>query len=93
MELKLTDRLEKAASRLSIPAQAAPGVPVMTVSGRGTVVIESKGTILEYGRELVTVSCGSLIMKLRGADLELKTMTGQGLVITGTLSGVDFDTF
>jgi hypothetical protein len=47
---------------------------------------------LEYADTGVTVCCGRMLLKLHGADLRLTAMNPRGLVISGTLTGVEFDT-
>ena len=90
MGLGWTDRLERLADRWALPAKSVPGLPVLTVTGRGTAVIENSGALLEYTPERVSVFAGGLVVRLVGRDLTLKALNPQGLAVTGVLSGVEY---
>lgn len=45
--------------------------------------------ILAYGTEEIHISGGKLIVKVRGAHLELRAMNAVELLITGDIVGVD----
>ena len=90
MKSHWTDRWERWAARWQVPPRALPGVPVLTVTGRGTAVIENCGSLLEYGPECISVCSGDLILRLLGRDLTLRAMNGEGLAVTGLLSGVEY---
>lgn len=82
--------LERTAQAFDLPAEAA-GVPKVELIGRHQVRMENHRGILAYGREEIMVSGGRLLIRVRGTDLELRAMTGEALLITGTVSAVELE--
>lgn len=83
-------RLEKAADRLMLPAEAVGAVKV-TLTGGTQVLIESHKGLLEYGDELITVSCGKQMVRVRGEGLSLLAMNSSSLIIKGCILGIDME--
>ena len=46
--------------------------------------------ILAYGPEEIHISGGSLVVLVRGSGLELRAMSPEELLITGTITAVEF---
>ena len=81
--------LEKTAQAFDIPGDIV-GLPRVEITGDHELRMTNHRGILSYGREEILISGGRLILKVRGADLELKAMNAGELLITGTLFGVSF---
>ncbi len=77
--------LERAAQVLDLPADALAGLPKLELVGDGELRMENHKGILAYGSEEIHVSGGVFLVKISGEDLELRTMTGLELLITGKI--------
>lgn len=79
------------ASRLfDLPADALAGVPRVEVTGDGELRMGPHRGILAYGPEEIHISGGSLVVVVRGNGLELRAMTPEELLVTGTIQAVEF---
>ena len=79
------------ASRLfDLPADALAGAPRVEIIGDGELRMGPHRGILAYGSEEIHISGGSLVVVVRGGVLELKAMTPEELLVTGTITAVEF---
>ena len=79
------------ASRLfDLPADALAGAPRVEIIGDGELRMGPHRGILAYGSEEIHISGGSLVVVVRGGGLELKAMTPEELLVTGTSTAVEF---
>ena len=79
------------ASRLfDLPADALAGAPRVEMIGDGELRMGPHRGILAYGPEEIHISGGSLVVVVRGGGLELKAMTPEELLVTGTITAVEF---
>lgn len=79
------------ASRLfDLPADALAGVPRVEIIGDGELRMGPHRGILAYGRSEIHISGGSVVVLVRGSDLELRAMTPEELLVTGTITAVEF---
>ena len=77
------------ASRLfDLPADALAGAPRVEMIGDGELRMGPHRGILAYGPEEIHISGGSLVV--RGGGLELRAMTPEELLVTGTITAVEF---
>ena len=58
--------------------------------GDGELRVENHKGILAYGREEIHISGGIYLIKIAGRELELRAMTPEELLITGTITAVEF---
>jgi len=82
--------LEKTAQVFDIPGETV-GLPRVELTGQREVRMENHRGILAYGTEEIMVSGGKLIIRVKGDGLELKAMTGNELLITGTIFSVELE--
>ncbi len=79
------------ASRLfDLPADGIAGVPRLELVGDGELRMGPHRGILAYGPEEIHISGGSLVVVVRGGGLELRAMTPEELLVTGTITAVEF---
>ena len=79
------------ASRLfDLPADAVAGAPRVEMIGDGELRMGPHRGILAYGPEEIHISGGSLVVVVRGGGLELRAMTPEELLVTGTITAVEF---
>lgn len=81
--------LEKTVRALDLPADALMGVPRIELVGDREVWIENHRGILAYGEEEILVSGGNFVIKLRGQEMKLRSMTGWELLVTGVIAAVE----
>ena len=82
--------LERAAQVLDLPADALAGLPKLELVGDGELRMGPHRGILAYGPEEIHISGGSLVVVVRGGGLELRAMTPEELLVTGTITAVEF---
>lgn len=82
--------LLRASKLFDLPADALAGVPRVEVVGDGELRMAPHRGILAYGPEEIHISGGSLVVLVRGSGLELRAMTPEELLITGTIAAIEF---
>lgn len=82
--------LEKTSAALDLPADVVAGLPRMELLGDREFRMEFHRGILAYGTEEIHISGGKLIVRVKGKQLELRSMNPTQLLITGTITGVEF---
>lgn len=82
--------LLRASRMFDLPADAVAGVPRVEIVGDGELRMAPHRGILAYGPEEIHISGGNLVVLVRGAGLELRAMTPEELLITGTITAVEF---
>ena len=81
--------LARASRMLDLPGDVVAGLPRIELIGSGELRMEGHRGILAYGPEEIHISGGKLVIKVRGSNLELKSMNASQLLITGEIDGVD----
>ncbi len=72
------------------PADALAGAPRVEVIGDGELRMGPHRGILAYGTQEIHISGGNMVVLVRGSGLELRAMTPEELLITGTITAVEF---
>ena len=73
-----------------LPADALAGEPRVEVVGDGELRMAPHKGILAYGQEEIHISGGKMVVLVRGSGLELRAMTPEEVLITGTIRAVEF---
>ena len=82
--------LLRASKLFDLPADALAGAPRVEMIGDGELRMGPHRGILAYGPEEIHISGGSLVVVVRGGGLELRAMTPEELLVTGTITAVGF---
>ena len=82
--------LVRASQALEIPGDAVAGLPRIELLGDRELRMEYHKGILAYGTEEIHISGGKLVVRVKGAGLELKSMNPTELLITGQILSLDF---
>ena len=82
--------LLRASKLFDLPADALAGAPRVEMIGDGEPRMGPHRGILAYGPEEIHISGGSLVVVVRGGGLELRAMTPEELLVTGTITAVEF---
>ncbi len=78
------------ARSLELPVDVLEGLPKIELLGNKEAVIEHCQGVLEYNDQVVRIRAGRLMLKFTGRDLNLRTMTGDSVVVEGYFTSVEF---
>lgn len=81
--------LERASQALDLPADAVAGLPRLELLGDRELRMEYHRGILAYGQEEIHIAGGKLVVRVRGRELELRSMNPTELLITGHIAGLE----
>lgn len=65
--------------------------PQLSLDGDRTLVVEHHQGILDYGPEEVLVAAGGLRIRVKGRDLRLAAMDGDGLCLCGQIREIAYE--
>ena len=82
---------ETLADRLELPGELLPGVPRLTLTGSGSVMVENHRELLSCTEDPVVIGCGKLRLRILGTELLLRSMDREELLITGKIIGVEVE--
>ncbi|MBR3978854.1 MAG: YabP/YqfC family sporulation protein [Oscillospiraceae bacterium] len=82
----ILDRLMMSAD---LPGEATPGMPLVEIMGEHRVLIENHKGVSGYGKTEICVKVKFGVVKVTGCRLALARMSGNQLVITGHIDGVN----
>lgn len=80
----------RASTALDLPTHALANLPHVELFGDTELRVENHRGILSYASEEIHISGGAYLLKIQGESLDLRTMTGVELLITGRISGISF---
>jgi len=88
---KKENLIDRAADIFDLPGEIVAGMSRVTVTGGRRIFIENHKGILEYGEDVIAVNGGKVIIRLKGENLQLKSMSSSDLLITGRFNGIEFN--
>lgn len=80
---------EKTTAALDLPGDVVAGLPRMELLGDREFRMEYHKGILAYGTQEIHISGGKLVVRVKGEELELRSMNPTQLLITGHITGVE----
>lgn len=80
--------IERLADAADLQGEAFPNQPLVELFADRRVLIENHCGVTEYGRERIQVRMKYGMLSVCGRCLELARMTGEQLVITGWIDGI-----
>ena len=80
----------RASERLDLPGNILTDMSRMEIIGSGTLLLEQHKGILSYSLEEINVSISDGIVRIKGSELNLRSMDAQALLITGQIGTVEF---
>lgn len=83
--------LERASDALDLPSYALVGLPRLELFCDQKLLVENHKGILAYSDCEIHISGGSVIFKVTGTELELRTMTALELLITGQITSITLE--
>ena len=81
--------LEETAHCFDLPADAAAGVPRITLTGRKRICVENHRGLLGWSENRAEINGGRVRICITGADLYLRVMKKDAVVITGEIHSVE----
>lgn len=76
---------------LELPKDIILDLPRITVLGNLEFRIENHKGIIEYSNEKIRIKIKNGIIKLIGANLLIKTIISEEIIVTGNILSIDFD--
>ncbi len=89
LKRRLSQAGQDALERLELPVNLAAGVARIELLGNRELYMDRHRGVLAYTTEEVSVNGGDVVVRVRGADLQLVVMTEQELRITGKIAGIE----
>jgi sporulation protein YqfC len=87
---QLWNRLrEQAAQTFDLHGDIVAGLPRMELVGDREFWIEGHRGILSYGTEEIHIGAGRMAVCVRGSGLDLRSMNGETLCISGKITAVE----
>ena len=87
--MSLRDFSEETAHRFDLPADAAAGLPRITLTGTKRVTVENHRGLLGWSDTRAEISGGRVRVCITGVDLYLRVMKKDAVVITGEIYSVE----
>lgn len=81
---------EKIGAAFELPSELMSDVAKITVVGKNEISIENYKGIIEYTEKIIRIGCVGYQLHICGADLELKTATGEVLYIEGMIEKIEW---
>ena len=78
------------AEMFDLPADLVAGLAHMELLGDREFFLEGHGGILSYSDTQIDISSGALVVRVCGAGLVLRSMTGDEVRIRGKIDRVEF---
>lgn len=82
---------EKVAQVFSLPADAVAGLPLIELIGDAQLRVERHRGILAYDPKEIHIGGGRVTIRVRGLDMELRSMNRAELLITGRIFSVELE--
>ncbi len=80
----------EAAELFDLPGDVVAGLPHVELVGNSQFYMERHRGILSYSQEEIDINSDKMIIRVKGAGLELVSMTGEALRIRGSISQVEW---
>ena len=84
------DMLVRMAELFDLPSDLVAGACHTELLGNRQFFLEGHEGILSYATEQIDVSAGALIVRVRGRDLQLRSMTDSEVRICGMIEAVEY---
>ena len=89
MDERKTEMASRMAELFALPKDLVAGLCHMELLGDREFFLEGHGGILSYSEELIDISAGRLVVRVRGSALTLRAMTEREVRIGGRISAVE----
>ncbi|SHH92532.1 sporulation protein YqfC [Sporobacter termitidis DSM 10068] len=83
--------IDRAVDAFDLPGEVLAGLPKLTVTGNRRIHIECHKGIIEYDGSLIAVNGGAAVIRIRGENLEIVSMSAEEILIKGFVVGIEFE--
>ena len=87
---KVQQMRTRMAELFDLPADLVAGLSHMELLGDREFAMEGHTGILSFGTEQIDINTGALVVRIRGRDLALRSMTEDEVRIRGRIDAVEF---
>lgn len=84
------DMLARMAELFDLPSDLVAGECHAELLGNRQFFLEGHEGILSYGTEQIDISAGALIVRIKGKDLQLRSITDSEVRIRGVIEAVEY---
>lgn len=88
---KRNNRLNKINKLLELPEEVITDKPKLTIVGFEEILIENYKAILEYEDYYIKINTHIGAININGFNLRLKEMTGDDIMVLGSIDSMDFE--
>ncbi len=88
---KVKNRLNKINRLLELPEEVTTNKPRLTIVGFEEILIENYKAILEYEDYYIKINTHIGAININGFNLRLKEMTGDDIMVLGSIDSMDFE--
>ena len=88
---KRKNRINKINRLLELPEEVTTNKPKLTIVGFEEMLIENYKAILEYEDYYVKINTHIGAININGFNLRLKEMTGDDIMVLGSIDSIDFE--
>ena len=82
--------LDEAAELFDLPGDAVAGLPHIELVGNRHFYMARHRGIISYSAGEIAINGERMILKVKGRDLELESMSGEALRIRGVIESVEW---
>ena len=91
MRKRVSKRKNRLTDLLEIPQEVVTNKPKLTLIGFGELLIENYKAILEYEDFYIKINTHIGAVNINGFNLRLKEMTGDDIMVLGSIDSIDFE--
>lgn len=88
---KRNNKLNKINKLLELPEEVITDKPKLTIVGFEEILIENYKAILEYEDYYIKINTHIGAININGFKLRLKEMTGDDIMVLGSIDSMDFE--
>lgn len=81
--------LERAVEAFDLPGEVLSGLPKLTVTGNRRLHVECHRGLLEYDPSLIIINGGSVLVTVRGSNMDISAMNAEEILISGFIDNID----
>ncbi len=74
---------------LNLPSKSI-SLPIITITGTNTLLIENDYSLLEYTKETIKLQCDVYTIQITGVDLMISLMYPDEMLLVGEISNITF---
>jgi len=74
---------------LNLPSKSI-SLPIITITGTNTLLIENDYSLLEYTKETIKLQCDVYTIQITGVNLMISLMYPDEMVLVGEISNITF---